>query len=74
MLTMNRKGLIGQGGDRTIIYSGLFLVCALLSALGAGSLGALAFIPAAVAVEATTQLGKHFGPADKSQETHSRRL
>ncbi|MEH6609202.1 MAG: hypothetical protein V7696_07505 [Halioglobus sp.] len=39
------------GDDHTVVYAGLFLVCALISALGGGWLGVLCFVPAAIALE-----------------------
>ncbi len=51
MITVNRKRGLIRADDRVLMYSVLFLVCALMSVVGAGALGALVFLPAAVIVE-----------------------
>jgi hypothetical protein len=57
MLTTHTKSGLGRSDDRVLMYSALFLVCAMISALGAGALGALAFLPAAVIIEAVSRFG-----------------
>jgi hypothetical protein len=47
------RGGLGWANDRVLIYSALFLACALINALGAETLAVLAFLPVAVAVELT---------------------
>lgn len=47
------KGGLGWANNRVLIYSALFLACALINALGAEIMAVLAFLPAAVAVELT---------------------
>ena len=51
-----RKNARWQGDDQVLVYAGLFLVCALVSALGGGALGLLSFIPAVVAAEILARL------------------
>ena len=51
MLNVSRRTRIPKADDRIVAYSALFMVCALMSAVGGGAWGALAFMPAAVAVE-----------------------
>ena len=61
------KGGLGWANDRVLIYSALFLACAFINALGAGTMAVLAFLPAAVAVElSATNTAKSEGntPAD----------
>ena len=57
MLTTHRKSGLRRSDDRVLMYSVLFLLCAMMSALGAGALGALAFLPAAVIVELVARFG-----------------
>ena len=52
-----------QGDDQVLVYAGLFLVCALVSALGGGALGILSFIPAVAAAEVIARL-----PGDGQQD------
>ena len=54
-----RRSVFGRGDEHVLIYAALFLVCALLSALGASLVGVLAFLPAVIAVEALMRLGEH---------------
>ena len=51
MLIANRKSGLNLTGDRVLIYAALFLLCALISSFGAGTLAALSFLPAALAIE-----------------------
>ena len=51
MLIRSGKNGLSRADDRVLIYSALFLVCALMSAIGMGTLGAMAFLPAAVIIE-----------------------
>jgi len=51
-----RKNTRWQGDDQVLVYAGLFLVCALVSALGGGALGLLSFIPAVIAAEVMARL------------------
>ena len=57
MLTTHRKSGLSRSDDRVLMYSVLFLLCAMMSALGSGALGALAFLPAAVIVELVARFG-----------------
>ena len=47
MMFKLRKNARWQGDDQVLVYAGLFLICALVRALGGGALGLLSFIPAA---------------------------
>ena len=51
MFTLNRNLGFTIAGDRVLVYAALFLVCSLISFFGAGNLAALAFLPAALAIE-----------------------
>lgn len=51
MLSESRRLTVTKTDGRIVIYSALFMLCALLSAVGGGAWGALAFMPAAVVVE-----------------------
>ena len=51
-----RRQILLRSDDRTVIYAGLFLVCAMLSALGAGTLALLCFLPVAVLFEGLVAL------------------
>lgn len=51
-----RKNTKWRGDDQVLVYAGLFLVCALVSALGGGALGLLSFIPAVIAAEVMARL------------------
>jgi hypothetical protein len=51
-----RKSATWRGDDQVLVYAGLFLVCALVSALGGGTLGLLSFIPAVIAAEVLARL------------------
>lgn len=46
-----RKPVLARSDDRMIVHVGLFLICAMLSALGVGALAFLCFLPAAGLVE-----------------------
>ena len=58
MIMGSRRSILSRGNDRVLIHSTLFLVCALISAMGAGFLAALAFLPAAGAVEVAAYCGR----------------
>jgi hypothetical protein len=45
-----RRSVMGRCDDLVFIYAALFLICALLNALGGGVIGLLVFVPAALAV------------------------
>ena len=51
MLTISGKNGLSRADDRVFIYSALFLLCPILSAIGLGTVGAMAFLPAAVIIE-----------------------
>ena len=51
MIIVNMKRGRIRADNRVLMYSVLFLLCALMSVLGAGALGALVFLPAAVIAE-----------------------
>ena len=46
-----RKQVLARSDDRMIVHAGLFLICAMLSALGVGALAFWCFLPAAGLVE-----------------------
>ena len=46
-----RKQVLARSDDRMIVHAGLFLVCAMLSAVGMGALAFWCFLPAAGLVE-----------------------
>ena len=54
-----RKQVLASSDDRMIVHAGLFLVCAMLSAVGMGALAFWCFMPAAGLVE----LLSRFSPA-----------
>ena len=70
MLTVTRKNGFSITGDRVLVYAALFLVCSLISFFGAGTLAALAFLPAALVVE----LISRFRADEEGSSTFSRRL
>ena len=51
MISKQRQNVLDFGDDHIVIYAGLFLVCALISALGGGWLGVLCFVPAVIVLE-----------------------
>ena len=46
-----RRQVLARGDDRVLVLAGLFLVCAMLGALGMGALAVWCFLPAAALVE-----------------------
>jgi hypothetical protein len=56
MITVNRKRGRIRADNRVLMYSVLFLLCALMSVLGAGALGALVFLPAAFIAELVARI------------------
>ena len=60
-----RRQILARGDDRTLVHAGLFLICALLSAMGMGVAAFLCFLPAAALVE---------GLSVVSPKRHSRRM
>ena len=63
MMFKLRKNARWQGDDQVLVYAGLFLICALVSALGGGALGLLSFIPAVVTAELLARL-----PGDEQRD------
>ena len=57
MILKQQVKILDFGDDHTVVYAGLFLVCALISALGGGWLGVLCFVPAAIALELMQRFG-----------------
>ena len=51
-----RKSQRIQGDDQVLVYAGLFLICAGVSAMGGGALGLLSFIPAVGVAEVLRRL------------------
>ena len=54
MIVASRRSVWRRADHRVLIYTALFFICALMSALGAGDAGVLAFLPAAAVIEITT--------------------
>jgi hypothetical protein len=59
MQIISRKSMVSRADDRVLTYSALFLVCAAISALGAGALAVMAFLPAVLMVELATHFAKN---------------
>ncbi len=59
-----------RADNRIVAYSALFMVCALMSAVGGGAWGALAFMPAAFAVEIASRSCAD-SPDDDAKQTPS---
>ncbi|MFK8051250.1 MAG: hypothetical protein AB8B81_22695 [Halioglobus sp.] len=57
MFKLSKRARVPRADGRIVTYSALFLACALMSAVGGGAWGALAFMPAAVAVELASRNG-----------------
>lgn len=53
-----RKSILGHSDDRVLVHATLFLVCALLSAVGLGAVAFWAFLPAAAALEILSQVSE----------------
>ena len=51
-----RKLILLRSDERIVIHAGLFLVCAMLGAMGMGALSLLCFLPAAVLFEGLSLL------------------
>ncbi len=62
MATKMRRNVMGYLDDRALIYAALFLICALLSALGAGILALASLLPAAAVVELLSRWGRRQHP------------
>ena len=67
MILGSRRSVLSRGDDRVLIYSALFLICAFISALGAGAVGAVSFLAAAVAIEFAAHHGKSHSRHSKKQ-------
>ena len=59
MQIISRKSVVSRADDRVLTYSALFLVCAAISAMGAGTLAVMAFLPAVLIVELAAHLAKN---------------
>jgi hypothetical protein len=46
-----RKQVLARADDRMIVHAGLFLICAMLSAIGVGAVAFWCFLPAAGLIE-----------------------
>ncbi|MFT6285361.1 MAG: O-antigen ligase [Halieaceae bacterium] len=57
MIVKRQEKVLDFGDDHIVVYAVLFLVCALISALGGGWLGVLCFVPAAIALELIQRFG-----------------
>lgn len=51
MVLKDRRVRLYRADDLMLIYAALFLVCAVISALGGGWLGVACFVPVAVIIE-----------------------
>jgi len=51
MFLKSRKSLLSLVDNRVLVYSTLFLVCALISALTPGNIGLAVFLPCAFMIE-----------------------
>ena len=58
MVLKDRRVRLLRADDLMLIYAALFLVCAVISALGAGWLGVACFVPVVVIIELTQSWGK----------------
>jgi len=58
MVLKDRRLRLYRADDLMLIYAALFLVCAVISALGGGWLGVACFVPVAVIIELTQSWGK----------------
>ncbi len=58
MVIRDRRTVIPPADDHVLIYAALFLVCALMSALGGGLLGVACFVPVAVVIELVLRWGE----------------
>ena len=54
-----RKLLLLRNDEHVVIHAGLFLVCAMLGAMGMGAAALLCFLPAAILFEGLTRLSPH---------------
>ena len=57
MIMKQRINVLDFGDAHIVVYAGLFLVCALISALGGGWLGVLCFVPAVIVLELLQYFG-----------------
>jgi len=69
MLNTLKRARRPQADGRIVKYSALFMVCALMSAVGGGVWGALAFMPAAIAVEIVSCTSASVSDEDPSQSS-----
>jgi len=58
MVLKDRRVRLLPADDHMLIYAALFLVCALMSAMGGGWLGVACFVPVAFIIELTLSWGK----------------
>ena len=58
MVIRDRRAVMAPADDHVVIYAALFLVCALLSALGGGWLGVACFVPVAIVMELALRWGE----------------
>lgn len=67
MIVATRNSVWRRADSRVLVYSALFFICALLSALGAGDVGVLAFLPAAAVIEITSRFRRDATHGSDSQ-------
>ena len=60
-----RRNVLVHSDERVLVYAGLFLVCAMLAAMGMGAVAFWSFLPAAVLSEVLSGV---------SPRKHSKRL
>jgi len=67
MIIKDRGALLAPADDHVLVYAALFMVCALMSALGGGWLGIGAFVPAAIVIELALGWQRLFGEGEADQ-------
>jgi hypothetical protein len=67
MVKVSRKGRMNWADDRILIYSALFLICALMNAIGGGVVGFVAFLPAALMIELVARNKRAAGPGHQGK-------
>ncbi|MEP1472548.1 MAG: hypothetical protein ABJK25_16375 [Halieaceae bacterium] len=68
MIMRERGVLLAPADDHVLIYAALFMVCALMSALGGGWLGIASFVPAAIVIEIALGWRRQFGARESGSE------
>ena len=68
MIMKERGVLLALADDHVLVYAALFMVCALMSALGGGWLGIASFVPAAIVIELAMGWQRLFGRRESGSE------